>query len=225
VVDAPLQGKIFALPMTVEDRYTGKWALDMGSHDVSFHFHFARRHGLLQRRGINRVSADLSGAYVEHVVDFGFVALAGFRLDHVLIGLPLREGRGGNAARELIGNIGNSLLRHFVITLDYRRQQVIFEKGRDFGRIFPRDGSGMVVGRSESGCPMVSYVSPGTPAERAGFLAGDLIQEVEGFGRDVTSRVVGVRTLLRRSPGTRYRITVLRSERMLRLDLTLEALY
>ena len=63
---------------------------------------------------------------------------------------------------------GNSLLKRFVVILNYRNQQVILEKGRDFKRVFPRDGSGLVIGLSQGNRPMVSYVAPRTPGQRAG---------------------------------------------------------
>ncbi len=138
VVDAPLQAKAFTLPMTVEDRYGGRWALDLGAHDVAFHFPYAQENGLFGRHGVRRAASDLGGTYLEHVVEFASASLGGFRVERVLIGMPEREGKGGNSARELVGSIGNSLLRHFVVFLDYSRQQVILERGRDFGRVFPR---------------------------------------------------------------------------------------
>jgi hypothetical protein len=211
--------------MTVEGRYSGKWALDLGSHDVSFHYPFAHTHQLSRLPGIERVSSDLSGPFFETVVEFSAVDLGGLRMENVLIGIPQRPGKGANTDRELIGNIGNSLLRRLVITLDYRRQLVILEKGRDFHHKFPRDGSGLVIGLSENNQPMVSYVAAGTPGQRAGFIAGDLIVRVEGIEETRSASVVAVRQLLRAPAGTRYRIEILRDGRRLTLPLTLETLY
>ena len=225
VVEAPLKDKVFSLPMRVEDRYKGRWSLDLGAYNMSFHFPYAQTHGLFQRDGIERVSADLGGYYFERRVRFEHLELAGFTVADPLINVPAEKGKGANTARELIGNIGNDLLRRFVVYLDYHRQQVIFEKGRDFERRFPRDKSGLIIGQAEDNGPMISFVAPDTPGERAGFLAGDLIRRVNTEPVDHRYNVVGLRQLLRQAAGTVIQIGVQRQEQQLEIQLTLEDLF
>ena len=77
--------------------------------------------------------------------------------------------------REETGNIGNNILKHFVLYLDYKHQRVIFEKGKDFDREFPEGKSGLGLVAADNGNIEVFYISPGAPAETAGFRKGDVV--------------------------------------------------
>lgn len=59
--------------------------------------------------------------------------------------------------------------------------------------------------------PQVGYVAPGSPAERAGILAGDTILAVDGKPvSQWTGRLEGVRELIALSEGERIRLTISR---------------
>ena len=71
--------------------------------------------------------------------------MASFNIDKPLISIPRDKTQGAFSRSEEMGNLGNSVFRHFVLYLDYKRQQVIVEKGDDFDFDFPRDKSGLQV--------------------------------------------------------------------------------
>jgi hypothetical protein len=97
------------------------------------------------------------------------------------------------------GNIGSGLLKRFVTSFDYSRQRMylkpIVPPPQDTGTF---DRSGMWLNAAEEGF-VVTYVSPGGPAEAAGIVAGDRIVTLDGHaarGEELSA----ARTLLRTRP-------------------------
>jgi len=225
IIDAPLRNKIFSLPASVDGKHAGKWTLDLGAFDVSFHYPYAQENDLLNLKGVDRLSADLGGQHREKTVRFKSIELGGFKVLYPLINIPLDKGKGSNVSKEIIGNIGNSLLRHFTVYLDYKRQQVILEKGEDFERRFPADKSGLLIGKSDDGFPEIVFVAPGTPADKAGFSNGDTILRIDGMDAGSFGGMIGVRNLFLEEAGREYNIEVLRAGSKHDLKLILEDLF
>jgi S1-C subfamily serine protease len=72
---------------------------------------------------------------------------------------------------------------------------------------------------------MVSFVAAGTPAQEAGFLAGDVITAVNGRPAAEYGGVLPIRELLRQAPGTRLDFTLLRQRRQFHIELVLRELF
>lgn len=142
-----------------------------------------------------------------------------------MISILLQEGKGGFAHKGLAGNIGNSLLRNFVLFLDYKKQQVILEKGKDFGKKFPEDKSGLKIWLTEKGNCEVIFVSPGTSAYKGGFDKGDIIKSINSIKVDYFEGIVSICKLLREEAGTEYVLKILREGKTKELTLKLEELY
>ncbi len=225
IIDAPLRDKIFAVPVIVDDKYKGKWTLDIGAFDMSFNYPYAKDNNLLGLKGLERVSADLGGQHAEKTVRFKSVELGGYKLLNPLINIPEIKGKGSNYSREIVGNMGNNLLRHFVIYLDYKRQQVIVEKGKDFEKNFAEDKSGLLIGTGADGFPEIVFVASETPASKAGFTGSDIIRKINGVNVDSLGGADGVRALLSKEEGTEYNIEVLHDGNIMEFKLVLKDLY
>ncbi|MBU0545350.1 MAG: PDZ domain-containing protein [Proteobacteria bacterium] len=225
IIDAPLRNKIFSIPAAVDGKYTGKWTIDLGAFDVSFHYPYADENNLLNLRGVDRLSADLGGQHRERTAQFKSFEVGGFKVLYPLINIPLDKGKGSNISKEIIGNIGNSLLRHFTVYLDYKRQQVILEKGKDFETKFPADKSGLLIGSTDEGLPEIVFVAPGTPADKAGFMNGDIIRRINGTDAGSFGGIIGVRNLFLEESGKEYSIEVIRAGSKQELKLVLEDLF
>jgi hypothetical protein len=225
VVKAPLVNGTFTVPVTVDGKYSGPWSLDLGAGGCSFHYPFAEENGLLVFPGVQRLAGGAGGDFREKEVLFRSIEFAGFTLRNPLIDVPAEMTDGAFRRKEIIGNLGNTLFRHFVLYLDYKQQQVIVEKGEDFGREFPSDRSGLLAVLSENGEIEVYFVSPGTPAEESGFRKGDLIRSIGG--KDIASLggILGVRRLLQQSPGTDLSVTAVREGKQIDLSLKLRDLH
>lgn len=226
VINAPLlQDRTFNIIMTVDEKYSGKWRLDLGAFDVSFHFPFANKNNFQDMKGIDRVSTGLGGKHFERTSQFKTIQLGDFTITNPLINIPYEKSNGSNSGSESIGNIGNSLLRHFVIYLDYERQQIIIEKGRDFNKSFPADKSGLQIGPADNGFPEIVFVSPDSPAAEAGFLEGDIIKSINNIDIKHIPAIVTLQKLLREKAGTEYTFRVLRDGQTEKIKLTLQDLF
>lgn len=220
VIDRPLRDRFFVVPITVDGIYSGDWTLDIGAGGSSFFFPFAKQHGLLERDGIRYLSGGAGGYRPSKVLRFETLEIAGFTLNEPLISTPLQTG-GALGSTDGTGNLGNSVLRHFVLYLDYERQQVILEEGADFGKDFPSDKSGLALSANENDEIEVFYVSPGTPAERARFQEGDILRSINGIPIEHIDGLIALREMLRAEAGTEYRFEVERegSTRFIKLKL------
>ncbi len=226
VIDAPLKDNFFVLSMIVDGKYSGKWHLDLGAGGLDFHYPFAEENDLLNLPGVDRVGFGAGGEIKSRTSQFHTLELEGFVIENPLISIPRQRGEGAFASKELIGNIGNALLRQFVLYLDYRRQQVILEKGADFGKKFPRDKSGLQILLTEDGDGYeVFFIAENTPAEKAGFKKGDVIQSINGIKVDYLGGIVAMRELLREKAGTKYTFKVMRTGKTREIILELRHLY
>jgi hypothetical protein len=226
IIEAPIsQTNMFHVPMTVDGKYSGLWHLDLGAGGMGFRYQFAAEHGFLDRRGVQRLGAGAGGRVYNYLVEFKTVEFAGYVVNNPLISIPAAGGEGPSFGGELIGRIGNTLLQHFVLYLDYGREQVIVEKGNNFGKDFPRDNSGMQLQESDSGELEISFVADKTPAAKSGFRKGDILRTVNGINVDLLDGVVAAKKLLQAKPGTKYKITVDRNGQVKTLKLKLEDLF
>jgi len=226
IIDAPIsQSNMFHLPLTVDGKYSGLWHLDLGAGGMGFRYQFAAEHGFLDRHGVQRLGAGAGGRVYNYMVQFKTIEFAGYTVNNSLISMPAVGGEGPSFGGGLIGHIGNTLLRHFVLYLDYGRGQVIVEKGNNFGKDFPRDNSGMQLQQSDNGELEISFVADNTPAAKSGFRKGDILRTVNGINVDLLDGVVAAKKLFRAKPGTKYKITVDHNGQVKTLKLKLEDLF
>jgi len=226
IIEAPLaQSNMFYLPMTVDGEHGGKWNLDLGASGNSFHYPYAKAHGFLELDGVERMSFGAGGSSLSRTVEFDSLTFAGQTIKNTLISFPLQEGKGGFSGKELTGNLGNGMFQRFVVYLDYKNELVIFEKGADFDRVYPRDKSGLQVMYNKDTAMYVFYVSEGTPAEKAGFKEGDIVLAVNDIDMEYLDGILALRGLLRQEEGTKLTFEVLRDGKPKTLKLTLKELY
>ena len=220
-----LTGNIPAVEMEVDGTAPGWWRLDLGASVTTFHRHAVEQYRLAERRGVDRVAGGVGGLQRVRLVRFGHTEVAGFRVEGPIVSVPLEGEHGALAATDMVGTLGNSILRNFTLFLDYRNNRVIFERGADFGRELVIDRSGLQVSRTDSGGFEVVCVAANTPAEKAGFRTGDVIKAVDGRSSEALGGLSRLRELLRAAPGTRYQLAALRGDARLNLTLVLEDLF
>jgi hypothetical protein len=225
VLDAPVAGQGFDLPVTVDGQYAGLWSLDLGAGGMAFLYPFAEKNGLLTTKGIDGLGFGAGGSSPQRTCQFKTIEFAGFVKEKPLVTITMEKGSGAFADAFLTGNIGNSLLRHFVLYLDYKHGKVIVEKGKDFDRIFPRDNSGLMAGATPDNKIEVVFASPGTPAEKAGFKVGDIVTSFNGIGTEYLGGVLAIKKMLREKPGTTYTVGIFRDGKPQTVKMTLRDLY
>jgi len=126
-IDAPLKYNTFSIPVSLENQFHGYWSIDIGAYDSSLHYAYAKKNGLLQRKGIETTSSGIESAIIERSVEFHSIKLGPYTMEPVMINIPVSKSSGIGSFGELVGNIGNSILRNFTLYLDYQNQKIILE--------------------------------------------------------------------------------------------------
>ncbi len=224
VLSAPLEDNIFTVPMSVDGKYSGKWSLDIGAGGTDFHYPFAEANGFLKLPGVDSVGAGAGGGINLKFARFRELELAGFIIPKPVIGFPAENVEGAFRVKERIGNLGNDVLKHFVLYLDYKHQRVMVEKGKDFDRDFPWDRSGLKLLLLDGGGLVVFYISAGSPAVSAGIQKDDIIISIDGKSISELGGLLGVRGLFREKVGTAYTVEIRRGDEIKKLVLTLKDL-
>lgn len=225
-IDAPLTASnMFHVPATVDGEYDGLWNLDLGASGCSFHFPFAEAHGLLDRRGYTRVGFGAGGEVRSRQMRFRTVEFGGFTIERPVISVTTERGEGGFSSGDLTGNLGNTLLRHFTLYLDYKRGRVIVEPGDDFETEFPEDHSGAQFLFTDDGRIEVFHVAEGTPADQAGLIKGDILLAIDDQPVEELDGLLEIREILKQPPGTRLGLTVERDGESRDVQLTLVDLF
>lgn len=226
VLDAPLVDNLFRAEATVDGVYSGRWMLDLGAGGMFFQTPFAIAHGLGRREGVLGVVHGAGGRSLRRRSRYEAIEFGGYTVEKPEISRADYDldAQGDLLEGQIAGNLGNTLFRHFVLYLDYDRQQVIVEKGEDFGKHFPADMSGLSLWRPEEACEVL-YASPGTPADEAGFREGDVVASINGIAVEHFDGLIALRALLAAEPGTEYVFGVERDGEPMELTLTLRDLY
>jgi len=221
VVDAPLVGTLLTAPIALGSGRSGRCMIDLGASINCLHYPFADERGLLGTDGVEMVGAGAGGAFNARLSRLEEIEFGGHAVRDPIVLVPTEDAGDAAGTADLVATLGYGLLRHFVITLDYAREEIIVEPGGDFGRSFPEDKSGLAVRRSESGDPEVFFVMPGTPADEAGFVRGDVIVSIDGTRVEELDGLSAIRRLFEGAPGTSHALRVLRGGEARDLSLTL----
>jgi len=225
MVSAPLKGNMFAVPATVDGEYSGDWNIDLGAGSNSFHYPFAKEHGFVSRRGVERSGMGAGGTFQEKSSQFQTIEFAGFTVPKPIFDFATEELSGAFSSKELVGNLGNTLFRHFVLYMDYKNQRLIVEQGADFDTVFPTDRSGLQIWFNDDGKYEIWTAAPGAPGAKAGFKAGDVIVSINDIDMVCFSNIFAVGDLLKKDPGTQYKFKILRDGQPMELKLKLENIY
>ncbi len=226
VLDAPLSGNLFSVEATVDGIHGGHWMLDLGAGGMTFHAPYAREHDLASREGIYGVGFGAGGRIMHYQSEYETIEFGGHTMETPRISMAGYDERteGAFAGHEKTGNLGNTLFRHFVLYLDYENQQVVVEKGDDFGTEFPCDRSGLQLWRPDEAV-VVLYVSPGTPADEAGFEEDDVVLTIDDTDVERFGGLLELRAMFREEPGTEYLFEVERDGKRKELKLVLRDLF
>jgi hypothetical protein len=208
------------------DGLAGRFDIDTGSRSaLSLLKPFWEKHGLQARLG----------ARLEAVTGWGvggparaWLARAGvLRLGGVVIDRPVTElstqAKGSFTDPYVAGNVGGEILRRFNVTLDYAKQELIFERHPAEAAPYTYDRSGLWLNRAAAGFEVIDVIAGG-PAATAGIRAGDVVLEIDGRNPEDLSLPEARREFRTLPAGTTLRLTVRTGGETRQVDLTLRDL-
>jgi hypothetical protein len=117
------------------------------------------------------------------------------------------------------GLIGNDLLRRFNVTLNYAQHQIYLKPNKHFNEPFDYSYTGLVMYFID-GRVLVTEVMKGSPAEKAGFEAGDIIVAVN---RDFSNNIQRYRELLK-ATGTKVQVIINRDGDLREMKLPIKSI-
>jgi outer membrane lipoprotein-sorting protein len=224
-LDAHIDESVFKTHATLDGSLSGTWLFDIGASGTHLDPYYVQKGGYADRKGVLRMAHGAANEYQLKGVRADRIEFGGFALDRLLIGFAPGAGN-VDAPGDRLGILGNNVFRNFVVYVDYVNEKVILEKGDRFNQPWPEDRSGLnVEWTADHQGIEVLYVSPGTPAEEAGFQKGDVLKSINGKTIEPAGGVLAVRELLREEPGVTHKIVVDREGREKKMKITLADLY
>jgi hypothetical protein len=127
IFKSSLIDKIFFIPVLIDNAYNGKVMLDTGSCMTSFTYSFTTEHKLNNLDGIDQRISAFGGNRKYKMVRMNKIKIGKYTVNKPIIALPQEE-RKGLFTKICIGTLGNSILKEFIIYLDYKNHKAIFEK-------------------------------------------------------------------------------------------------
>jgi hypothetical protein len=223
-LDMHINQSLFRVRAVLDGIHSGSWLFDLGAGTTHLDGCYALREGYSRRDGVIRMGHGAANEFQIKEVRCDSLQFAGFTVYKPDISFSY-GGTDTVFTADQIGVLGNTLFRNFVLYCSYAGERLIIEPGEKFNMPWPEDNSGLQIAWSLDRKMEVSYVSPGTPAEKAGFVNGDLINSINGIAVDVFDGVIAVRQLLTADPGTAYEFIIDRAGKSRKLMLKLARLY
>jgi hypothetical protein len=210
VLDIHISHSQFGVQATLDGTHTGNWLFDLGAGTTHLDGRYARREGYADQAGVLGMGHGAGNEYQLKQVECDSMQFAGFTVHEPEISFSY-GGTDTTFTADRIGVLGNSLFRNFVLYCDYANERLIVEEGDKFNKPWPRDNSGLQIAWSYDHDVEVTYVSPDTPGEKAGFLKGDLLKSINGIDVDLLDGIIAIRKLLKADPGVVYEFVIERS--------------
>ncbi|MGA7710281.1 MAG: aspartyl protease family protein [Rhizomicrobium sp.] len=181
-VEVPLR-RIFgnrSVPVSIEGNVPVEFEFDLGNGaPLDIYPAFYQTHDLLTgRRSSQLLGGGIGGYRPETVASLSRVSFAGIDFHEVPATFSPDTLSGANSNR-VVGNIGLSILARFRLIIDYSHDRLYATPYADATSVpFAKDRLGLSFVKDSTGL-VVKFVSPNSPAQTAGFKAGDKIVSID----------------------------------------------
>jgi len=223
LLDMHIANSLISAQAILDGTHSGNWLLDIGAGTTHLDGGYALREGYAKKGGVLRMGHGAGNEFQVKDVRCDSMQFAGFTVYEPEISFSY-GGTDTTFTADQIGVLGNSLFRNFVLYCDYASERLIVEKGSKFNHAWPVDNSGLQIAWNHNHEIEVFYISPDSPAKKAGFAKGDLLRSVNGIKVGLLDGVIAIRKLLEADPGTSYEFVIDRAGKSKKLTLRLTKL-
>jgi len=222
-IDTEFINNMIIVPAKVDNTFNGNWKLDIGASRISLLHAFAKTNNLLEKDGINIVGYGMGSETTGHLSQFSSFEIGGFEISKPIIHIHHKYTDELLTQSGIIGIFGNSLLRNFVLFVDYKKQKVLLEKGSLFNELEPLNKCGLQILNSEVDEITVQYISSGTVADEAGFQKNDIIRSVNGIDLEFLAGLQALRCMLKGAENKVFEFIVTRGDNELEFKMELNS--
>ena len=183
------------------DGVNGAFTIDTGSSlTAQVQTPVVREKHLIQtlHATVTAQATDVGGRYPIYLARARTLRLGSATFDDPLVDLMTRISTSDD--KSIVANVGDGILKRWVLVFDYPHQVIDFRPGGDSSPIVVHDHSGIVLG-TKSRDLIAAQVFGGTPAAGAGITEGARIVAIDGSPVNATD-IARARTILRGAPGT-----------------------
>jgi len=177
-----LAGNMPAVHMTLDDRYSGDFRVDVGSSStVDLHSPFVERNELdkkVKSKKIDVIGGGFGGTFTSTLTRMTKLQLGPYTWTEPMLTFSGAK-IGALASEDYAGNIGNQILERFRCTFDYERRQLWLEPGEHYAAKDRFSRSGVQLGRYGDEIKVIQVI-PGSPADKAGLDQGDDVAAIDG---------------------------------------------
>lgn len=173
------------LRLSMEDGEPVVVGLDTGQGGALTVFgHYAQERGFLAGRPLSSTrTGGVGGETISQTASLASVTLAGYTLQDVPVTIHTGDVKGAFDTTRQAGNLGAGILGRFRVLFDYAHDALWLEPGASFDEPLPRDRVGLSLERDGAQL-VVKFVSPGSPAEAAGWQMEERIAALDGTAID-----------------------------------------
>ena len=182
-IDIGLMNGIPTVRAEIDSGCGGRFLIDVGnSLCLTLHGSLVRECGLVNstqgRKQVEIQGGGVGAGFVSWLARFQRFRIGDFTITQPIAGLSLRT-QGMVGSNEIAGNIGNSVLERFRVTIDYSRRKLYLRPGRRFDQADRYSRVGMMLIRFKTRV-VAAHVVHGSAASDAGFTADDEVTAIDG---------------------------------------------
>ncbi len=202
VVPFVLDGRQPQFPCGI-DGIASQCSLDTGARDsISLFGPFLAAHPDVVPKTLTGIGVDgfgVGGAAFGKLGRLGSLRIGSFDLPGIVADITTQT-QGAFAQPFIAANVGGNVLKRFSLYLDYGASTMALTPNATYALRDTYERAGLFL-LSKDGKKIVYDVRPGTPAQAAGIVKGDVIATIDGM--DVAAESLGnVRKLFEGAPGT-----------------------